>query len=665
MSTFGKELLEAIVQKHPDSFPARKLLDNFHLFEGLHTAIGGKWIHGCGSYLFDGQAYVYNPRCLKKQEEVYRYATTAKKVLEVGVYVGHSLLLMLLANPAIEITAIDIDDTFAKPAIEYLNSVFGEGRIRFLKGDALDTLKNLKTEGATFDLIHIDADHNDTAVTAQTLASFPLAQQDCIFIYDDYDAVRKTVDGFISSGFLTHLKTPDCLWRNCITRYNHQPTDEEILTVAKRFSACSFERLQFNIDAVRRSQDKVGDIVEVGVYKGGSMIAMMKAERDEKRTYWLYDTFEGMTEPSEFDKDYNGYSAERLMSQNPDVKCEAPLADVKRAIEEHTKVPVNRIRYMVGDIRQARTFPDKIVILRLDTDFYDSTAFELEHFYPRVVAGGIVIIDDYGHWQGARKAVDEFLKNHPEIQLNKIDYTGVWFQKPTLPRLNIQYITSLLLPSDHMHRPIEFYIEHFRELADSGVPIGVYLDKRLKDLELEGMGRGNIQILDYVEVERGFEEAQLPEQRNPDKDSADYMWIQLMKLKLVAKASQDSRIKAPALAWIDFGAFYMMKNDKEGVKKFLSSYKLPGETDKILAPGCWQGEGFYNMWGGIVWRFCGTFFVGKKEYFVAAAEEQERLVKSGMPRLTWEVNYWSNMSCFEWIPGSHNETLFKAFQNVS
>ena len=161
---FNKEALEEIVRIHPDSFPAVKLLQNFHLFEGLHTAIGGNWIYGCGSYLFDGCSYNYNPRCLAKQEELYRYSMGASHVLEVGVYVGHSLLLMLLANPTLKITAIDCDDRFAKPAIDYLNRVFGQ-RITFIKSDAVTALNTLTAD--SFDLIHIDADHNDMAVTAQ------------------------------------------------------------------------------------------------------------------------------------------------------------------------------------------------------------------------------------------------------------------------------------------------------------------------------------------------------------------------------------------------------------------------------------------------------------------------------------------------------------------
>jgi hypothetical protein len=212
---FNKEALEEIVRIHPGSFPAKKLLDNFYLFEQLYYVHGEKWINGCGSYLIDGNTYSYCPLMLKKQEELYRYAMNATNVLEVGVYLGHSLLLMLLANPKLTITAIDYDNTYAEPAIKYLNLIFGN-RITFIKSDAIEALKNLpKNE---FDLIHIDADHNDEAVTAQFNACLPLAKENSYFIFDDYDAVINTITKLFDSNILEKIVIPECWCRNCVTK---------------------------------------------------------------------------------------------------------------------------------------------------------------------------------------------------------------------------------------------------------------------------------------------------------------------------------------------------------------------------------------------------------------------------------------------------------------
>src|ERR1051325_10354963 len=76
--------------------------------------------------------------------------------------------------------------------------------------------------------------------------------------------------------------------------------------------------------------------------------------------------------------------------------------------------------------------PERIALLRLDTDWYESTRHELVHLYPRLVPGGVLIIDDYGHWEGARKAVDEYIaQNNLRLFLNRIDYAGRLAIKPS------------------------------------------------------------------------------------------------------------------------------------------------------------------------------------------------------------------------------------------
>ena len=424
----NREALEDIVRRHPDSFPAKKLLDNFHMFSDLYTAIGGRWHRGCGSYLFDGSSYNYNPNCLRKQEELYRYAMSAHRVLEIGVYVGHSLLIMLLANPTLEIIAIDYEDQFAKPAIDYLNSVFGN-RITFICADAIEGMSQLG--GRQFDLIHVDADHNDAAVSTQFQKSLSLAKENCVYIFDDYDAVRTTVDNLIYDGVLDHLVTPQCLWRNCITRLVQRSEAEVIVRASSPHSACSKERLLMNIDAIRsvNNLNIPGHIVEVGVYKGGSMIAMMRANKNPARQFYLFDTYEGMTAPCEHDTDLNGYSASDLLVRDKGVRCISSLEEVKSNISKNTRTPPENIHYIVGDITKTTTRVEPIAILRLDTDFYESTKFELDYFYDSVSRGGIIIIDDYGHWKGCKKAVDEFLERHPELIVHRIDYTGIYFVK--------------------------------------------------------------------------------------------------------------------------------------------------------------------------------------------------------------------------------------------
>lgn len=433
----GREILEAIVKKHPDSFPSVALLKNFEHFSALHDAVGGRWHHGWGSYLFNGQSYAYQADTLRKQEALYKAAMGVKNALEIGVYLGHSLLIMLIANPELKITCVDCEEQFSGPAVAYLNKHFGD-RITFICGDAVKVVNTLPAD--SFDLIHIDADHVDAAVHAQTLASLRVAKEGATVVYDDYEAVRRVIDGFVEQGYLEKPYVPWCLWTNCVTKLVGKTAIGRTVEICRRYSALSVERLRNNIEIVQyvNANGIEGDIVEAGIYKGGSMLAMMRAHEGTaagdsstpKRRFHLYDTFTGMTAPTEADCDFTGKHATQLIKEHENVLCICDLETVQKTIRAHTKIPEAHIEYHVGDILQLKEFPEKIAVLRLDTDWYESTAFELAHFYDRVSSGGAVIIDDYGHWKGSRKAVDEFLATHPGIELRKIDYTGVFFLKP-------------------------------------------------------------------------------------------------------------------------------------------------------------------------------------------------------------------------------------------
>ncbi len=180
-----------------------------------------------------------------------------------------------------------------------------------------------------------------------------------------------------------------------------------------------------------------GDILECGVWRGGSsMIAMatLLQLNAANRRVVLLDTFEGMTAPGDYDVDLLGTSAEEFLAleaEKPGGGIENPtLEDIRRNVAT-IGYPADLIEYVVGDIREtAYTAPARdIALLRLDTDFYDSTKVEIEVFYPRLVEDGVLIVDDYGHWQGSRRAVDEYFddmrrqgKRAPLLTI--IDYTG-------------------------------------------------------------------------------------------------------------------------------------------------------------------------------------------------------------------------------------------------
>lgn len=222
--------------------------------------------------------------------------------------------------------------------------------------------------------------------------------------------------------------------------------------------------------------------------------------------------------------------------------------------------------------------------------------------------------------------------------------------------MEVFYVTGYFLREDGEVRPLSKYLAAFHRLAESGVQIGVYLDTSLRVVgnELENQ-YANVRILEYTNVEKEDGPFELPVRRNRQKDTAEYMWIMLMKLRLMAKAAVDDRIQQKVLAWIDFGFFHVVQ-DVQKTQDFLASYRFPNMHTKIRAPGCWP-PGDYNLWDGIVWRYCGGVLIGRRELFVPAFAKQQALMRAGLPRLAWEVNYWSRMNDFEWYEAVHDESM--------
>jgi O-methyltransferase len=199
----------------------------------------------------------------------------------------------------------------------------------------------------------------------------------------------------------------------------------------------SMERVAALVEAIRyvSSNEIPGDIVECGVWKGGSMVAAARtllSLTDTSRTLWLYDTFSGMTAPTLVDKDYQGREANVLLEHeisaqdSANIWAKAPL-DVAKGALATTTYPCEKIRFVQGRVEDMipTHVPSEIALLRLDTDWYESTYHELLHLFPRLSVGGILIIDDYGHWQGAKRAVDQYImQQNLQLLLHRIDYTG-------------------------------------------------------------------------------------------------------------------------------------------------------------------------------------------------------------------------------------------------
>lgn len=219
------------------------------------------------------------------------------------------------------------------------------------------------------------------------------------------------------------------------------PADFEMLHLDIYKKVCnntmtSPERIYSLIEAVKyiEKNNIEGSIVECGVWKGGSMMAVantLQHLNSSNRELFLYDTYEGMSAPTENDKTFNGEAAAQLLDKDADkennlVWAYSSLDTVKTGMQS-TGYPEAKIHYIKGKVEDTipENIPAKIALLRLDTDWYESTKHELLHLFPLLAESGVLILDDYGHWAGAKKAVDEYIaEKNISILLNRIDATG-------------------------------------------------------------------------------------------------------------------------------------------------------------------------------------------------------------------------------------------------
>lgn len=181
-----------------------------------------------------------------------------------------------------------------------------------------------------------------------------------------------------------------------------------------------------------------GDIVECGVWRGGSAMLCALALKhfgDTTRTIHLYDTYKGMTEPMRNDFRLSTHAKAEMKWENMERNgynewAYATLEEAKKNLAS-TGYAEEYLHYIVGDVRETIPFttPKHIALLRLDTDWYESTKHELMYLFPLLCSGGVLIIDDYGEWAGAKRATDEFFSNKPML-LNRIDNTGRIGVKP-------------------------------------------------------------------------------------------------------------------------------------------------------------------------------------------------------------------------------------------
>ncbi len=222
--------------------------------------------------------------------------------------------------------------------------------------------------------------------------------------------------------------------------HDMEPEFKAIYQRCQPYTMTSIERMYALFNAVRYvvSADLPGAFVECGVWRGGSMMLVaetLKLLGCTDRPLYLYDTFRGMSKGTARDVTFKGTSfgkwfrfkpdEEYVVSENMSVSLIVPL-DVVRHNLAQTGYPLDQMVFVEGKVEDTipATIPAQIACLRLDTDWYELTYHELVHLFPLLVSRGVLIIDDYGHWQGSREATDQYVAEQQiHMLMQRADYT--------------------------------------------------------------------------------------------------------------------------------------------------------------------------------------------------------------------------------------------------
>jgi predicted O-methyltransferase YrrM len=414
-----------------------------HLAELLERLQAGTGTWEGSPFYIDGQDAVAGRPAYAlrwKRENLMRMAAQASSILVVGMEAGHAALLCLLANPRARVVCVENRErSFTRPCFDYLAQSFGE-RVRLIVGEAGDAWPQLRL--AEFDLAHLGAGRSAT-IAADLDALRPRLEDDHLVVVDDTQ--DQALDGVLvdqqARGEIETSPFAAANGRSLRSRRRHRllrfvPPAERVDSVLARMASVYKDTNHASIYLTRGADGQClgrpraagllsairdvetsglgGAFVEVGVAAGhSSVFAALAASRFIPRDFYLFDTFRGFVGlPDE--KDVQGRSIREYdLSKYVAPECES------RAVRWRMReagIPEERLFIIEGQAedRVADFAPPKIAILRLDVSLYAPTLVSLETMYERLEKGGWLVVNDYGHWQGCRDAVDGFFAKRGE-----------------------------------------------------------------------------------------------------------------------------------------------------------------------------------------------------------------------------------------------------------
>lgn len=420
-----------------------------------------------------------DPECgfLSRDEALILFNTAlmfkGKQALEIGCWMGWSACHMVLAG--VHLTVIDplLDQSPNRESVaQSLSSAihaFGTlGDLSLVPGYSPPKVEELAGGGLRWSLIFIDGNHEFEHPLNDAMVCERYAEADALILFHDLASpdVAQGLNYLASRGWntmvyntmqimgvawrgnvepITHIPDPRVHWTvpahlqhmavSGVSQGEDSSEFELLLESVRPFTLLSTERL-FSLYVRAKGicqRDLPGNIVECGTYKGGAaalLASVVKRHSLRPRKVYAFDTFQGMPEPAEVDR-HNGTPANETAFGAGTLK--APIAEYLTVICERLEVTgiVEPVPGLFAHTLSARKEEiGEIALLHADADWYASTMEIFSNLYDAVVSGGVVQIDDFGHWEGCRKAIRDFEKMSGNVfDLQRIDYTGVWFHK--------------------------------------------------------------------------------------------------------------------------------------------------------------------------------------------------------------------------------------------
>ena len=272
-----------------------KFISHYDVFNKLFQKCNHEFTKGCGSYLFEGNHYLYSDKMYEKQKLLFKTAEKATNVLEIGVYLGHSLFIMLLANPNLKITCIDIEDKYSYPAIKFLEEYFNT-TINFIKNDSKIVLPNLEGE---FDLFHIDSLHDEDHVLFEfnnTIKNIDNSKYIIYYIFNDCENYPKTIDKIMNGNLINNyvplkIQKSSCEWNNALVEVIRCETELEKIAFKHGTDKLIHGYIPIYENVMNKFKEYNFNFLEIGVFFGSSINVW--TEYLSNAIIYGADTFEG------------------------------------------------------------------------------------------------------------------------------------------------------------------------------------------------------------------------------------------------------------------------------------------------------------------------------------------------------------------------------------